>query len=119
MGTITKIEGKRGTSYRVQLRHHGKFLQNISTCRTFKNYADAKSWMIDQEANYQKGGSPSISDPLKFSAVIDRYKLEVEAFKLPRTQETERHILQHWNEQLGHLNIHQISGTLIAGHISN
>ena len=64
MGTIIKREGRKGTSYRVQLRRHGKLLRNVSgsLSKTFSSYATARKWMIEQEALLEKD-TPEIQEP--------------------------------------------------------
>jgi hypothetical protein len=52
MGTIIQREGRKGTSYRTQIRRHGRLMRNISgsLSKTFDSYSAARKWLIEIEA---------------------------------------------------------------------
>ena len=116
MGTIIKREGRKGTSYRVQLRRHGKLLRNVSgsLSKTFSSYATARKWMIEQEALLEKD-TPEIQEPgaLSFGDLLQRYENEIERYKAESTIARERSILDFWKKNLGSCVLTSITPSLI------
>jgi integrase len=120
MGTILKYEGKRGTSYRAQIRRHGRFLkhQSDSLSKTFKTYNEAKRWIIDTEAKLNHDIPVDVPKrPLTFHDLLIRYEQEVLPFKKPLTQRNMKYFLKQWDEELGtslliHLNSSLVSARL-------
>src|SRR5438309_7501995 len=102
MGTIIKRQGRKGLSYRAQIRKHGRFLRNTSDSlsKTFSSYHEARKWITEQEALLDKGiPVPQELPPpevVTFHGLIDRYEKEVEPYKAVNTIKCDKFQLHYW-----------------------
>ena len=109
MATITKREGKRGTTYNVQIRLRNQRAFN----RSYKTLREAKleAQRIEMEMRAGRHGASAESRKKTLSAAIDRYLKYV----LPSVKKSRReHIIEWWKQALGHLPLQEITPALIA-----
>ena len=128
MATISEYEGKKGKSYRVQIRHHSRFLKNQVISRTFHSLTEAKKFAREMEKKlgqeaYQKHTpqayvSQDISLPqlLTMAQLIDRYENEIVADQAEKTRITTKHIYAYWRKAFGSLPIKDVTPTMITTH---
>ena len=108
MANILKRVGKKGVSYKVQIR-----IKGISKTETFSTLADAKKWASIEEGKIQSSRSPlSTYTDHKAGEMIDRYIRDV----LPQKKS---HKIQHpqilwWRTKIGHLNISELRPSILA-----
>jgi len=124
MGTIIKREGRRGTSYRVQLRRHGRILKNQSDSlsKTFKTYSEARKWMIEQEALIEKNPVAQVPHHPTIYTLHDAivcYEQEVVPYKAASTQHTERAGRRYFDEHLGHILLTHLTGSMLNACITD
>jgi hypothetical protein len=109
MGTIIERKGKKGTSYRAQIRRHGKFLknQNDSLSKTFKTYREANEWIKKTESDMRENEPRPFVSPqnlrpqgITLEMFCERYQKQVQHYKAPTTKITQRPLLQWWKEHL-------------------
>lgn len=108
---IEKIEGKRGTVYRVQIRKKGCKHQS----RTFNNFRAAKKWKYDTFNALDTGG---ITDTAKMrrttlSHLIERY---IENVLDPSTSNYKTRLgqLRWWDQELGHCIVTNVTEDIIS-----
>lgn len=100
MATIEKREGKRGSTYRVDIRIPGVPRQR----KTFKRLSDAKHWAQETETRIRRG---ALTDVVKekrahtLETAIKRYREEVLVTKAVSTQRAEKQYLDWWERELG------------------
>jgi len=111
MATIRKREGKKGTSYQVQVRLKGGEMESAS----FKSLTKAKLWAQSIEASMREGRHFTGAESKKYtlSDLIERFLSNPGLKTKTRIQYTPQ--LQWWSEQLGHLTLSEITPDKIAG----
>jgi len=112
MASIQKREGKRGTTYRVQVRRKG----HPPETATFERLTDARQWAQQTETAITEGRHLLISQARRrtFAEMIDRYIREVIE---PRNY-SKRHSpvarLLWWRDQLGPYHLAAVTPAKIA-----
>ena len=102
MANILKRQGKRGTSYKVQIR-----LQGISKTETFTTLADARKWATIEERKIQANRAPlSVYRDHTVGELIDRYVRDVIPQK--KSQHIPKQQLEWWKSKIGILNISEL-----------
>lgn len=88
MATLTKREGKNGTSWRVQIRRKGHPTQT----RTFEKHSDAKAWAREIEGQMDKRAFVPLGDAENTTLhdALDQYLREVTPNKKGAKQEEGR-----------------------------
>jgi len=88
MATFDKREGKRGTSWRVQVRRKGYPPQT----RSFKKYDEAKAWARETESKMDKRAFVPLGEAEKTTLydALSRYLVDVTPTKKGAKQETAR-----------------------------
>ncbi len=111
MATIRKREGKKGTSYQVQVRLKGGEMETAS----FKSLTKAKLWAQSIEASMREGRHFTGSESKKYtlSDLIVRFLSNPGLKVKTRIQYTPQ--LQWWSEQLGSLTLSDLTPDKIAG----
>ena len=111
MATIRKREGKKGTSYQVQVRLKGGEMETAS----FKSLTKAKLWAQSIEASMREGRHFTGSESKKYtlSDLIERFLSNPGLKTKTRIQYTPQ--LQWWSEQLGSLTLSDLTPDKIAG----
>jgi len=99
MASITKREGKKGTTYKATIRMKGYPTQT----ETFKRMTDAKRWAADTESAISQGKHFQTIEAKKHtvSELIDRY-IKVEIPKKPKSGHKQKAQLEWWKQQIGH-----------------
>lgn len=109
MATIRKNEGKRGTTYSVQIRlKHQK-----AVSESFKTLREAKFWAQKTELEMREGRSGLTPESRRktLSTAIERYR----TFVLPSVRKSRReHIIDWWQKTIGHLPLKDITRALVA-----
>jgi integrase len=109
MATIRRRDGKRGTTYDVQIRIRPYPFVTAS----FRKLTDAKRWAEKTEMEMREGRYGIISDSKKktLSDAIDRYRKYV----LPTVAKSRRdHIIDWWEKTLGRRPLCEITPALIT-----
>jgi integrase len=118
--TIQERPGVRGTSYRVLIRHHSRFLKHQET-KTFKSKQEA----VDYAEKYEKSLTETKKPPIPFLSdhvlpewttfndLIEWYQKEIQSFKQKSTTDSQRWVIRYWQERLGNLPVPVISPTMI------
>lgn len=98
MASITKREGKKGTTYKVTIRMKAYPTQT----ETFKKLTDAKRWAIDTESAISQGKHFKTIEAKKHTItdLIDRY-IKSELPKKPKSEDKQKAQLEWWKQQIG------------------
>jgi len=106
MASITKREGKKGTTYKVTIRMKGYPTQT----ETFKRMTDAKRWAADTESAISQGKHFKTIESKKhtLTELIDRY-IKVELPKKPKSEEKQKAQLEWWKQQIGHKTLQDLT----------
>jgi len=98
MSSITKREGKKGTTYKVTIRMKGYPTQT----ETFKRMTDAKRWAAETETAINQGQHFKTIEAKKHTLadLIDRY-IKTELPKKPKSFDKQKAQLTWWKEQIG------------------
>lgn len=98
MASISKYEGKRGTTYKVTIRMKGYPTQS----ETFKRLTDAKKWAQDTESAIRAGKHFKTIEAKKHTVgeMIDRY-IKNEIPLKPKSSRVYLQQLKWWKEHLG------------------
>ena len=110
MANIQKIEGKKGTKYRVLIRMKGCDPQSA----TFTRVTDAKKWAQDTESAIRDGRYSKTAEAKKHTVaeMIDRYIAGYLGGK-KAAEDTERHLL-YWKSQIGAKLLSDLTPALIG-----
>ena len=102
MASITKYEGKRGTTYKVTIRIAGR----PTVTESFKRLSDAKQWARDTEFSIRSGQyfKTIKAKNLTLEDVIDRYRNEVLPDK-PKSCFKQDPQLMWWKSKIGKLTL--------------
>ncbi|MEC7839043.1 MAG: integrase [Chlamydiota bacterium] len=113
---IEKIEGKRGTVYRVQIRKKGHKHQS----RTFTNFRQAKKWKYDTFNALSAGDITDTATMRRtlLSHIIQRY---IENILDPSSSNYKTRLgqLKWWEHELGHCIITNITEDVISESLDN
>jgi len=108
MANITKRTGKRGISYKVQIR-----LRGVSRTETFGSLAEAKRWASIEEGKIRSSRSPlAVYQDHTVGDLIDKYITSV----LPKKKcaHIQKPQLEWWKSKIGHLNISEVSPSILT-----
>jgi len=113
MGTITERKDKNGnTTYQVKVRIKGTPLQTA----TFDRKTDAKRWEQKTESAIRENRffPDKKSKSVLLSELIDRYIETILPRKTPKIFKLQKQQLMHWHTKFGHLNISDITSSIVA-----
>lgn len=110
MATITKVTGKKGTTYRVRIRLRGQ----PTASANFERKTDAKKWAIQTEAKIREGRYFKTQKAMKYTVqeLIDKYADE----DLPNIKSESDYTthLDWWKDEIGDLRVGDVdSDTLL------
>lgn len=113
MASISKYEGKRGTTYKVTIRMKGYPTQTES----FKRLTDAKKWAQDTESSIRDGRHFKTIEAKKHTAkdAIERY-IKYELAKKPKSAKEYKQYLNWWQAKIGSYTLDLVTPALIAEH---
>src|SRR5712691_10283078 len=128
MATISVYDGAKGRSYRVQIRHHSRFLKNQAISRTFHSLDEAKKFARETEKklkqeSYQRYVPQEVvhtpqhqTTTITMAQLIDQYETEIVANQAEKTRITTEHIYKYWRKAFGSLPLQEVTPTLINTH---
>ncbi|MGE0156109.1 MAG: tyrosine-type recombinase/integrase [Geobacter sp.] len=111
MASISKYEGKKGTTYKVTIRMKGYPTQT----ETFKRLTDAKRWAQDTESSIRDGRHFKTIEAKKHTVadMIDRY-VKHEIPKKPKSSRVYLQQLAWWKDKLGSYTLDAVTAPLIV-----
>lgn len=111
MASISKYEGKRGTTYKVTIRMKGYPTQTES----FKRLTDAKKWAQDTESAIRDGRHFKTIEAKKHTLgdMVDRY-IKSEIPNKPKSGAAYKRHLEWWKEQLGSYTLDAVTAPMIV-----
>lgn len=111
MASISKYEGKRGTTYKATIRMKGYPTQT----ETFKRLTDAKKWAQDTESAIRDGRHFKTIEAKKHTLgdMVDRY-IKSEIPNKPKSGAAYKRHLEWWKEQLGSYTLDVITAPMIV-----
>ena len=127
MATINVYNGKKGKTYRVQIRRIGQ----VPLSETFKSLQEAKQWAKIMEAGLSTPHSllrikqsleavdpatSSIESLYTMNDLIARYRESVMPQMAKTTRRSYPPILKYWEKKLGNFKLTEITPTLISTH---
>jgi len=109
MATIAKKKGKRGTSYRVQVRKKG-----VYEAATFKKLEHAKRWASKIETGIEEGTYFPTAQASKHtvSELVDRYIKHIPEDK--KSKRDQIRVLNWWKEQIGSKKLSEVAPALLV-----
>lgn len=112
MATITKRIGKKGTSFRAEVRRKN-YPEQV---KTFKRRSDAEKWArkIEREMDTKTWRDYSGAESLLLSDALQRYLDEVSIKKRPNTQIRDKYSAFYLKEKLGTITLLNISKSDVA-----
>lgn len=111
MASITKYEGKKGTTYKVTVRLRGYPTQT----ETFKRLTDAKRWAQDTESSIRDGRHFKTIEAKKHTVaeMIDRY-IKHEIPQKPKSSRVYLQQLIWWKDRIGSYTLDAVTAPLIV-----
>ena len=107
MATITKRVGKRGITYKVQIRPKN----SAHITKSFKSHKQAERWAKDTEADLEHSGATVEAYKKTLKDAIDRYRKTV----LPEVTRSKReYLIDWWEEKYGRFSLKDITQALIC-----
>lgn len=112
MATITKVQSKRGVTWRAQVRYRGN-----AQSKNFKRKTDAQAWASNIETTINKNESiPSrIDDSRTLSNLIKHY-IDTDLHSGNSTKDAKKReaLLTWWNDQIGNVKLVKLDGKKIS-----
>ncbi len=111
MASITKFEGKKGTTYKTVIRIKGYPTQTES----FKRKTDAVRWANETETAIHQGKHSQTLEAKKHTVgdLIDRY-IKSELPKKPKSADLQKQQLEWWKNEIGMRTLADVTPALIV-----
>jgi len=112
LATIRKVNGKKGTTYRTEVRRTGYPYQ----AKNFKRRGDAERWARKVEREMDAGTWRNVkgAEKLVLAKALDRYFETVSPKKRPSTMKREGQIIPHIKRIIGKYTLTQITEDKVA-----